>query len=77
MQVERTLKKVGGSVMLPIPPELLKELHLHAGQTVRLLSEDGRFSVEPAAQRPRPEAVEFMARFMDKYDEAFRSLAKQ
>ncbi len=77
MEVERTLKKVGGSVMLPIPPEILREMHLQAEQSVRVCSEAGRFYVEPAIKKPAPEAVEFMARFTEKYDTAFRNLAQR
>ena len=62
--------------MLPIPPEILREMQLHAGQVVRVLSaETGGFHVEPVAKRPDPGAVEFMARFTEKYDEAFRNLS--
>ena len=77
MQVERTLKKVGGSVMLPIPPEILREMHLQAEQSVWVFSESGRFYVEPATKMPAPEAVEFMQRFTEKYDTAFRNLAQR
>ena len=77
MQVERTLKRVGGSVMLPIPPEILREMHLQADQEVRVQSEEGRFYVEPVAKRPATEAVQFMARFTEKYDAAFRNLAER
>jgi len=75
VEVEKTLKKVGGSVMLPIPPEILREMHLQAEQSVRVRSEAGRFYVEPTTSMPAPEAVEFMARFTEKYDAAFRNLA--
>jgi antitoxin component of MazEF toxin-antitoxin module len=77
MQTRRTLRKVGGSVMLPIPPEMLEELRLGAGQDVELSSEGDMIRVEPSAPRPSPEAVEFMARFTQKYDEAMRNLARR
>jgi antitoxin component of MazEF toxin-antitoxin module len=77
VQIDKTLKKVGGSVMLPIPPEILRQMDLQAEQVVRLSSEAGRFYVEPVATKPAPDAVEFMARFTDKYDEAFRNLAQR
>ncbi len=41
MDIERKLRKVGGSVMVPIPPEMLDELQLRADQSVRLVSEEG------------------------------------
>ena len=45
------LRKVGGSVMLSIPPALLEELHLSVGEKVKLLAEQGRLVVQP--DRPR------------------------
>ncbi len=75
MQTRRTLRKVGGSVMLPIPPEMLAEMGLEAGQDVLLSSEEGVMRMEPSAPRPSPDAVEFMVRFAKKYDEAMRNLA--
>ena len=77
MQTRRTLKKVGGSVMLPIPPEMLKETGLEAGQDVFLSSEGGVVRVEPAVPKPAPDAVEFMQRFTKKYGEAMRNLAQR
>lgn len=41
------LRKVGGSVMLAVPPGMLDALHLSAGSTVGLAVEDGRLVVEP------------------------------
>ena len=55
MQVERRLRKVGGSVMVPIPPEMLDELQLRTDQSVRLVSEEGSIRIEPAVPRPSPE----------------------
>lgn len=48
--VVTTLRKVGGSVMLSVPPALLDMLQLSAGSTVGLSVEDGRLVV--AAQKP-------------------------
>src|SRR5215212_3698518 len=39
MQTRRTLRKVGGSMMLPIPPEMLEEMSLGPGQDAVLSSE--------------------------------------
>lgn len=61
--------------MLPIPPEMLKEMNLAVGQDVVLSSEESVIRVEPSLPRPSPDAVEFMARFMKKYDVAMRNLA--
>jgi antitoxin ChpS len=46
-----SLRKVGGSVMLVVPPVLLSLLNLKAGATVSVDVEDGRLIVEP---KPRP-----------------------
>ena len=41
------LRKVGGSVMLAIPPALLDILHLQPGDTVSVVIRSGRLVVEP------------------------------
>lgn len=41
------LRKVGGSVMLAVPPALLDILHLSAGAKVGLSIDNGRLVVEP------------------------------
>ena len=46
------LRKVGGSVMLAVPPALLDVLHLAPGAKVGLAVDNGRLVVEPKA-RPR------------------------
>ena len=45
------LRKVGGSVMLAVPPAILELLHLQAGTMVGLAVEDGRLVVEPKPRR--------------------------
>jgi len=45
------LRKVGGSVMLAVPPALLDLLRLRAGTEVGLAVQSGRLVVEP---QPRP-----------------------
>lgn len=54
------LRKVGGSVMLAVPPAVLDLLHLRAGVVVGLAVEDGRLIVEPQA-RPRYTLDELLA----------------
>ena len=44
------LRKVGGSVMLAVPPAVLDMLQLRAGATVSLIVDGSRLIVEP---RPR------------------------
>jgi antitoxin ChpS len=41
------LRKVGGSIMLAVPPALLEILQLKAGATVGISFSDGRLVVEP------------------------------
>jgi antitoxin ChpS len=45
------LRKVGGSVMLAVPPALLNVLQLQPGARVGIAVQGGRLVVEP---RPRP-----------------------
>jgi antitoxin ChpS len=45
------LRKVGGSVMLAVPPALLDILHLQPGATVGIAVERGRIVVEPQKRR--------------------------
>jgi antitoxin ChpS len=54
------LRKVGGSVMLAVPPALLDLLHLGAGAKVGLAVDNGRLVVEPQA-RPRYTLDELLA----------------
>jgi antitoxin component of MazEF toxin-antitoxin module len=75
MKIERELKKVGGSVMVPIPAEMLRELRWEPGLRVLVDSEGGGIRVEPTVKRPSPEVMEFVAEFFEEYDEAMRELA--
>ncbi|OCB03387.1 antitoxin [Acidithiobacillus ferrivorans] len=45
------LRKVGGSVMLVVPPAFLDQLHLQAGATVGVVVTEGRLVIDP---KPRP-----------------------
>ena len=54
------LRKVGGSVMLAVPPALLDVLQLRAGAKVGLAVRGGRLVVEPQ-QRPRYTLDELLA----------------
>lgn len=54
------LRKVGGSVMLAVPPALLDILELRPGARVGLAVERGRLVVEPQ-QRPRYTLDELLA----------------
>jgi antitoxin ChpS len=54
------LRKVGGSVMLAVPPALLDLLQLSAGAKVGLAVDNGRLVVEPAP-RPRYALADLLA----------------
>jgi antitoxin ChpS len=54
------LRKVGGSVMLVVPPALLDILHLRPGAKVGLAVQGGRLVVQPQ-QRPRYTLEELLA----------------
>jgi antitoxin ChpS len=54
------LRKVGGSIMLAVPPALLDLLRLGPGAKVGLAVERGRLVVEPQ-QRPRYTLDELLA----------------
>ena len=54
------LRKVGGSIMLAVPPALLDILHLRPGAKVGLAVQSGRLIVEPQ-QRPRYTLDELLA----------------
>ncbi len=54
------LRKVGGSIMLAVPPAFLDQLHLQAGTTVGLAIDDGCLVVNPKP-RPRYKLAELLA----------------
>ena len=54
------LRKVGGSIMLAVPPALLDVLQLSAGATVGLTVDNGRLVVESKV-RPRYTMAELLA----------------
>ena len=54
------LRKVGGSIMLAVPPALLDMLQLRPGTKVSIAVQSGRLIVEPQ-QRPRYTLDELLA----------------
>jgi len=54
------LRKVGGSVMLALPPAFLEQLQLQVGSTVGIGVSDGRLIIEPSL-RPRYTMEELLA----------------
>jgi antitoxin ChpS len=55
-----TLRKVGGSVMLAVPPAILEILQIGVGATVGVSVADGRLVVSPRT-RPRYTMAELLA----------------
>jgi antitoxin ChpS len=55
-----TLRKVGGSVMLAVPPAVLDILELRAGATVGVEVDSGRLIIAPL-RRPRYALEELLA----------------
>ena len=55
-----TMRKVGGSVMLAVPPAFLEQLHLQVGSTVGVLVDGGRLVIDPKP-RPRYTLAELLA----------------
>jgi antitoxin ChpS len=71
-----SLRKVGGSVMLAVPPALLDILHLQPGATVGIAVEKGRIVVEPR-QRRRYTLKELLAKCDPKAQRARGKSKKQ
>ena len=77
METRRQLKKIGGSVALFIPPEMLEELRLEPGAEVEMKSGDDGISIRRAEQGPPEELVEFAYRFTKKYEVALKNLSQR
>ena len=54
-----SLRKVGGSIMMIVPPSLLDQLHLQSGSVVGLIVDNGRLIAEP--RRPHYSLEELLA----------------
>ena len=72
----RRLRKVGGSVMVPLPPEILQEAGLRVDDPVVIRSRFGRVEIDPEAA-PDPDAMAFMDAFLSEYGEAMEKLARR
>lgn len=77
METKRRLKKIGGSVALFIPPEMLEELGVRSGSEVEVVSDGVSIRVRSAEPRPSDDLIEFAYRFTNKYEEALRNLSRR
>lgn len=74
IETRRRLKKIGGSVALFIPPEMLEELRLDEGE---ISSDSGGIHVRRATEGPPGDLIEFAHRFTKKYETALRNQAQR
>lgn len=77
METKRRLKKIGGSVALFIPPEMLEELRLMPDAEVEVTSEGTSIRIRRVEQDPPDDLIEFAHRFTKKYETALRNLAQR
>jgi len=77
METRRRLKKIGGSVALFIPPEMLEGLRWGPDAEVEVTPEGTSIRVRRVEQGPPDELIEFAHRFTKKYDTALKNLAQR
>ena len=75
-EMTRKLRKVGGSIMLPLPPEILQDAGLTEGDSVIIRASPGEVRIEASAT-PDPDAMDFMDTFLAEYREAMAKLAER
>jgi len=73
METKRVLRRVGGSVVVAIPPEMLDESGLSEGASVIMRSREGRIELERADLSS--DFLQWVRRNLDQYDSAYRELA--
>ena len=73
--INRRVRRVGNSLMVPLPPEIAREAGLSQGMEVRLTSRPGHVEIAPT-EVPAQDLVEFAARFTDRYRQALARLAE-
>jgi antitoxin component of MazEF toxin-antitoxin module len=72
--ITRKIRKVGNSLMIPLPPETISESGFKEGMEVAIASRPGHVDLEPAGV-PDKSLVEFAARFTERYKEDLADLA--
>jgi antitoxin ChpS len=58
--MQTRLRKVGGSIMLAVPPSILELLELTAGSSVNITVDDGRLVIKPQ-KKPKYTLEELLA----------------
>ncbi|MDQ0220381.1 AbrB/MazE/SpoVT family DNA-binding domain-containing protein [Peribacillus cavernae] len=78
-QIERKVTKIGNSIGITLPPELLKQVGLAQGDDVQVEVKDGKIILRKKEQLQLPDGVD--AEFMDilndiikEHDKAFKGL---
>ena len=77
MKQKRTLRRVGGSIMVPIPPPQLQASGLHEGDVVLIEAEPGQLTIKPAAPELDPQFVVSVERALLRYQRAWEELAQR
>jgi hypothetical protein len=72
--ISRKIRKVGNSLMIPLPPETIAESGFKAGMEVAITSRPGHVDLDPAGT-PDTWLVDFTARFTERYREDLAELA--
>ncbi|GEM_PF-1465625 len=72
--ITRKIRKVGNSLMIPLPPETISEAGFKEGMEVAIGSRPGHVDLDPAGI-PDKWIVEFTARFTERYREDLAQLA--
>ncbi len=75
MELKRRLRRVGGSVMVPVPPAQLQASGLAEGDVVFIEARPGRITIRAAAPELDPEFVVSVDRVMRRYRRAWEELA--
>jgi antitoxin MazE len=78
-QIERKVTKIGNSIGITLPPELLKQVGIAQGDDVQIEVKDGKIILRKKEQLQLPDGVdaEFMEILNDvikEHDKAFKGL---
>ncbi|RFU66808.1 AbrB/MazE/SpoVT family DNA-binding domain-containing protein [Bacillus sp. V59.32b] len=81
-QVERKVTKVGNSLGVTFPAEVLEHLNVKQGDQVSFHFEQGAVKIEKARKVPLPKGIDnnfldLMNDMINEYDETFKGLAKR